>query len=163
MTSETGVSCEGGGVVKRRFTHKPMLFRAACAYIAEHHRHHKPPTGHLFSLGLYEGGKLIGVGVVGRPNARKSHDGVTAEITRLCVDGTEHAASSLIARCRRAANVLGYSRVLTYTLPEEGGASLRAAGFLFDGMTDGGSWSRADREREDHAPICPKSRWADAA
>lgn len=34
---------------------------------------------------------------------------------------------------------MGYARVITYTLPSEGGASLRAAGYRFDGEAGGAS------------------------
>lgn len=30
----------------------PITFRQACAFIAEHHRHNKPPRGMKFCLGL---------------------------------------------------------------------------------------------------------------
>jgi hypothetical protein len=38
----------------------------------------------------------------------------------------------LYGACRRTAKAMGYQAVYTYTLPEEGGASLRAAGFRLD-------------------------------
>lgn len=43
--------------------------------------------------------------------------------------------------------LLRYVRFVTYTLPSEPGTSLRAAGFHFDGLTDGGEWSRPSRPR----------------
>lgn len=49
----------------------------------------------------------------------------------------------------------------TYTLPEEGGASLRAAGWvLVEQCAGGGTWEREGRERpdEDH-PLGIKWRW----
>ncbi|MEK9721685.1 MAG: triose-phosphate isomerase, partial [Quisquiliibacterium sp.] len=39
----------------------------------------------------------------------------------------------------KAARALGHDPVITYTLPEEGGASLRAAGFRLDKENAGGS------------------------
>lgn len=59
----------------------------------------------------------------------------------------------------RAAKALGYKRLVTYTLPEEGGASLRAAGWRLVGECGGGSWSRESRPREDKHPIQMKYRW----
>ena len=29
----------------------PMTFRESCAIVAKHHRHHRAPRGHLFSIG----------------------------------------------------------------------------------------------------------------
>ena len=42
---------------------------------------------------------------------------------------------------------MGYKRIFTYTLPEEGGASLRAAGFILD-KYDAGSISKKWHNRE---------------
>ena len=87
-------------------------------------------------------------------------DGWTAEVTRLCViDGARNACSFLYASCWRAARALGYRRLITYTLPEEGGASLRAAGWKCLGEAGGGSWNRAERPRVDTHPTQVKLRW----
>jgi hypothetical protein len=39
----------------------------ANAFVAQHHRHHKPVVGHRFSLGAFDGDRLCGVVIVGRP------------------------------------------------------------------------------------------------
>lgn len=91
--------------------------------------------------------QLVGVAIVGRPVAPKLDDGLTVEITRVCTDGTRNAASMLYGACRKAARAMGYDRIFTYTLPEEGGASLRAAGFKLDKEDAGGSakmWHNRD-------------------
>jgi hypothetical protein len=61
----------------------------------------------------------------------------------------------------RATKALGYLRLVTYTLPDEGGASLRAAGFRLVGEAGGGSWSRpcSGRPRADQHPTERKLRW----
>jgi hypothetical protein len=83
-----------------------------------------------------EDGELIGVVIVGRPIARAQDDGYTAEITRCCVlENRRNANSKLYAAALRAAQNMGYRRVITYTLPEESGASLKAVGFTLDGLT----------------------------
>jgi len=143
-----------------RFTARHVTFREACAFIAAHHRHHRPPQGMIVCLGLYEDGRLVGVGTLGRPVARRADDGATAEVTRCCVvPEARHAASALDARLRRLAQALGYDRTLTYTLESEGGASLRAAGARRLGKSAGGEWSRPSREREAAAVPEPKVRW----
>jgi hypothetical protein len=53
----------------------------------------------------------------------------------------------LYGSLRRAALALGFVRLVTYTLPEEGGASLRASGWRCDGEAGGGSWSVPSRAR----------------
>lgn len=64
----------------------------------------------------------------------------------------------------RAAFALGYERIGTYTLPEEGGASLRAAGWKLLGKRGGGTWDRRLRPRVDTHPTQKKFFWeVDAA
>lgn len=99
----------------------PIAFAEVCAFIAAHHRHHKPPVSHLFSVAASDGEKVVGVAVVGRPVARMLQDGWTAEVTRLATDGSKNACSLLYGAAWRAARALGYRRLVTYTLPEEGG------------------------------------------
>lgn len=111
----------------------PMRLAEANEAVQRWHRHHKPVAGYLFAVGVSDDGTLRGVAIVGRPVARHLDDGHTAEITRCATDGARNACSMLLGACRRAAKALGYQRVVTYTLPEEGGASLRAAGFRWDG------------------------------
>lgn len=142
---------------------KPITLRAANAYVAERHRHHRPVRGCLFCMSATDAGGIISAAIVGRPVARRLHDGLTAEVTRVCTDGTRNACSALYGAAWRAARAIGYRRLVTYTLPEEGGASLRGAGFTLIGEAGGGSWSRANRPREDKAPTQAKLRWERAA
>ena len=86
-------------------------------------------------------------------------NGYTAEVIRCCTDGAPNACSMLYGAARRAVKALGYRRLVTYTLPEEGGASLRASGWTLAGEAGGGSWSRDGREREDKHPTQRKLRW----
>ncbi|KKN03022.1 hypothetical protein LCGC14_1111730 [marine sediment metagenome] len=51
---------------------------------------------------------------------------------------------------------MGYLRALSYILQEEPGTSLRAAGFIYTGMSRGGTWDRKGRSRFDKGPIEPK-------
>jgi hypothetical protein len=136
--------------------------------VAREHRHHKPPIGAKFSIGVANTigrddseviNEIVGVCTVGRPVARLADDGYTAEVTRLCTDGTRNACSILYAAAWRAARAMGYRKLITYTLPEEGGASLRAAGMRCIGSAGGGSWSRTSRPRVDTAPTQAKLRW----
>ncbi len=136
----------------------PVTLRGACAYIAQHHRHHRPPRGCLFCIGASVGGKIVGVAIVGRPVARHLQDGRTAEVTRVATDGTPNACSALYGAAWRAARAIGWLRLVTYTLPQEGGTSLRASGWRLIGEA-GGSWNHPSRPRVDHAPTRTKFRW----
>jgi hypothetical protein len=139
----------------------PTTLRAANGFIAEHHRHHRPARGCISVLAVAEGGRRCGVAVVGRPLARMLQDGFTAEVTRCCTDGTSNACSMLYRAAWRSVKALGYRRLVTYTLPEEGGASLRAAGFTMVGEAGGGRWHRprSGRVRADEHPTERKLRW----
>lgn len=137
----------------------PMFRDEAVAFIQQHHRHHGRPQGYLFAIGVADGGAVVGVAVVGRPVSRMLADGWTAEVIRVCTDGTRNACSFLYGACWRAAKALGYRRLVTYTLPEEGGASLRASGWRLVGEAGGGSWSRDARPRVDKHPTQRKLRW----
>jgi len=106
----------------------PVRFDEACKYVAMWHRHHQPPVGHKFSLGVADDlGILHGVAMVGRPVARWFDDGRTLEVNRSATDSTPNVNSMLYAAAWRAAKALGYRRLITYTQDGESGASLRAA------------------------------------
>lgn len=137
----------------------PVTLREANAFIEEHHRHHGPVRGCVFTLAAEKKGRIRAVAVVGRPVARMNQDGYTCELTRLASDGTKNACSFLYQRAWRAAQALGFRRMLTYTLASEDGASLRAAGWRLIGEAGGGSWSRESRPRVDTHPLQRKLRW----
>jgi hypothetical protein len=94
------------------------------------HRHHQPPVGCKFCLGVADGADVLrGVAIVGRPVARLLDDGSTLEVNRTATDGTSNANSMLYGAAWRAAKALGYRRLITYTQAGEAGSSLRAAGW----------------------------------
>jgi hypothetical protein len=140
----------------------PIRQREAFAFIAAHHRHHRPPVGALFCIGAARGEDVVAVATVGRPVARMLDDGFTAEVTRLCTDGTEeakNAASMLYAAAWRAARAMGYTRLITYTLKDETGVSLVAAGWRVVYQTAGRSWNFDCRPRVDKHPLGQKTLW----
>ena len=115
----------------------PITLAKANLFVQTYHRHSRPVAGHLFAVSAVSGQRTVGVAIVGRPVSRHLDDGISAEITRVCTDGTRNACSILYGAARRAAKAIGYANIYTYTLPEEGGASLRAAGFRLDKVTAG--------------------------
>lgn len=140
--------------------HQRIDFASAADFVREHHRHHTPPVGHLFSLGAFMGEDMVGVAIVGRPVARHRDDGLTAEITRLCIrEGVRNAASFLLGKAAKAALALGFRRIGTYTLARESGASLRAAGWVSVAEVQGRSWSCPSRPRTDKHPTENKTLW----
>lgn len=144
-------------------TLRPLTIKAANTYIEENHRHHKKVQGHKFSIGAEADGELVGIVVVGRPVARGLDDGLTAEVTRLCTDGTDNVCSMLYGAAWRAAKAMGYRHIVTYILGSESGTSLRAAGWEMEMSSPGGSWSTPSRLRTDKHPTEPKTRWGKTA
>lgn len=108
----------------------PVSFTDACAFVTAHHRHHQPPVGHKFSIGVARERLLVGVAIVGRPVSRViAAEGTTLEVIRTATDGTPNANSKLYGAAWRATQALGYTRLITYTQDGETGSSLRAAGY----------------------------------
>lgn len=126
---------------------RPITLKKANAFVAMYHRHNIPTTGHKYSIACYDGERLCGVAIAGRPVARKLDDGRTIEVYRVCTDGTKNACSILYGACSRCAKEMGYKRVITYTLMSEPGTSLKASGFTKYGETGGKNWDVPSRPR----------------
>lgn len=139
----------------------PVSFADACAFVAMHHRHHQPPIGHKFSIGVALDGVLVGVAMVGRPVSRMYDDGATLEVNRTATDGTPDANSMLYGAAWRAAKALGYSRLITYTQEGETGASLRGAGWTVVAERRArAGWSVPSRPRDDRGvDRMPRTLW----
>lgn len=139
---------------------EPISLRAARAFVAAVHRHHDAPQGGKFALSAWHNDARVGVAIVGRPVSRALDDGWTAEVIRVATDGTPNAGSFLYGAAKRAAQAMGYRRVLTYTLVEESGASLRAVGWRRVGVAGGGAWRCVARPNaHDTHPLQEKIRW----
>lgn len=137
----------------------PLELKQANEFVDSLHRHHDAVHRDKFRIGAEVDGKLVGVVQVGRPVSRMLDDGRTLEVVRLCTDGTKDVCSFLYAKAARIAKEMGYSRIITYILDSESGTSLKACGWVFDGTTGGGAWSRPSRPRHTTAPTVPKKRY----
>lgn len=137
----------------------PMPLKEANAFVAAHHRHHKPVAGHKFSLGCIKDGKLAGVAIVGRPVSRYLDDGMTLEVNRLCSTGGRNVCSFLYGAAARAARELGYRKIITYTLDSEPGTSLRAAGWTCAGPAGGIEWTGKRKPKTEQYPPQMKLRY----
>lgn len=137
----------------------PISLKEANAFVAAHHRHHKPVVGHKFSLGCVQGERLVGVAIVGRPVSRYLDDGRTLEVNRLCSTGGKNVCSFLYGSAARAAKALGYEKIITYTLDTEPGTSLRAAGWTCSGPAGGKRWTGKRKPAVDLYPAQMKLRY----
>jgi hypothetical protein len=141
----------------------PLTLREANKIVRLWHRHHYESRGHRFSIGCVDqSGLLHGVAIVGRPVARGSGlPNDVLEVSRVATDGTANACSILYGAAARTAQAMGYLKIQTYTLPHEGGASLRAAGWTEEATTAGGQWKHTDgKERRTDQPTEQKTRWS---
>lgn len=136
----------------------PITLTEANDFVARHHRHHKPVVGHKYSIAVSDD-EVRGVVIVGRPVARMLDNGWTLEVNRCCTDGVNNGCSMLYGAAWRAAKALGYKKLITYTLPQEGGASLRASGWKLIGEAGGGNWNVKSRPRVDTEHQQIKLRW----
>jgi hypothetical protein len=147
----------------------PITLITAKRFVNAQHRHNEAPVGWAFGVGIEKDGNLVGVAMAGRPSARKlqTADPYLIEITRITTLGDKNACTMLYGAVCRAAKALGYRTAITYTLAEEGGASVRAAGFLLDAeLPAARPWSQPSRPRYESTllgprlrPSGPKNRW----
>ena len=138
---------------------RPIHLRQAKEYVAQYHRHNIPPVGGKFAISCWDDGRLCGTAICGRPVSRQMDDGATLEIYRCCTDGTRNACTKLYGACQRIARDMGYSRVITYTLASEIGASLRAANFEDCGPAGRATWTGSRRRDYYISPPERKQRW----
>jgi hypothetical protein len=139
---------------------KPVTLREANAYVAEHHRHHKPARGHKLSIGATRDGVLVGVAMLGRPVARAADTGYTAEVIRCCTDGGPNVCSFLYGAAARAAQAQGYTKIQTYILQSETGTSLKASGWFKEADVKGRDWNNGNKTgRRTDQPMDDKERW----
>lgn len=128
----------------------------ANAFVSELHRHHKKVTGHRFSVGCTQNGWLVGVAICGRPVARKTDQKYVLEVLRLCTDGEKNACSFLYAACARIAKEMGFTKIQTFILESESGATLRAAGWERGHLSSGGTGWQSRANRRSDQPTTPK-------
>lgn len=142
----------------------PVTLKDALNFVRKNHRHCTAPQGHKYSIGIKASDTLIGVVIASTPKARALDDGRTLELNRICCDPAYRNAVSMVCGAAiRAARAMGYYRIVTYTLPQESGSSMRAIGFQQDGITSARptGWNCRSRPRSlpEKYPNTEKIRW----
>lgn len=152
---------------------RPVTLREANDFVENFHRHNgrTARNGGKFAIGLESGGELVAVAITGNPLSATFMDGYTAEVLRVCTGpkAERNACSMLYQACWRAWRAMGGTRLITYTLRTETGASLRGAGWKIVGETkpvlDG--WRKNDHlnARREWQPVMgqQKLRWEQTA
>lgn len=136
----------------------PCSVKFALTRVRAWHRHLPELQGGLFAVQVVERAACVGVGIAGNPPPEWQGTGRIV-ISRVATEGAENACSMIYGALCRAGKALGFREAWTYTLPEECGASLRAAGFIDMGMTRGGEWNCRARPRRPAKRSDPKRRW----
>ena len=146
----------------KNFRTVPMTLSEANEFVDEHHRHHGALSFHLASIGVQcrDTNRIVGAATLMRPCSTVLDDRVTIEVARLVTDGTRNACSFLLGASARLAWASGYLRIQTYTMAEESGASLRAAGWRMERRIPPSTWNRMNRPRAESHEIAPRVRWA---
>ena len=109
----------------------PIKLKEANEFVTNFHRHNKQVQGCKFCIGASSIDGLVGIAIVGRPISLHKDDGLTAEVTRLCVldSSPKGTCSFLYSASWRAWKAMGGTRIITYTLQSESGSSLRGSGW----------------------------------
>jgi hypothetical protein len=116
---------------------RPITLRAANDFVQEHHRHNGRTSrdGGKFAIACEYGPELVGVAIVGNPLSatymNKEVYGYVAEVLRTCTKegAPKGCVSFLYGVCTRICRDMGFDRLVSYTLTDESGSSLRGAGW----------------------------------
>ena len=150
--------------MKMGYCFKHITSDEANRFVNQFHRHNKKTNQSQLCIGLLFDDELIGVVICGRPVSITLDDGNTIEILRVCVK-LEHknANSKIYGRVRRICQLLGYSKIITYTLQKESQSSLLAIGAVKECLCKPSTWDRPNinRRRTEQAIYKePKIRWS---
>lgn len=141
----------------------PCSKEKASEFITHIHRHHLPLDFGTFSIAVCTGdGTVHGVAIIGRTTTQH-YDGDknhwVQEVRRVATDGFPNACSALYAAAWRFTSAMGYRKLISYTLPEEGGSSLRALGWRRVDNVGGNPWAHRSKRGVDVHPVGKKTRW----
>ena len=145
---------------------RPVSLRDAKAFVARHHQHCGVPVTARFQQAVWNGpATMLGVALVGNPVARALCGQNTLEVSRLCIRRDLspalrwNAASMLLGWCAKEAARQGWHRLVSYTLEQEPGTSLVAAGWQRAARVRGRGWHSTRRPRGDRNAWADKARW----
>lgn len=138
---------------------RPWTVKAALPFIARVHRRLPRVQGALWAVSVRDGMAVVGTAVVAHPARELMERGVLSVSRVAVMEGYPNACSMLYGACSRAARAMGAQALVTYTHEDESGISLKAAGWIRGGLTDGGEHSRPSRRRAPAVDPNPKRRW----
>lgn len=103
----------------------PASLQEANDYLVGHIRQYRPMHGCKFSVGCALDGKLVGAVIVGRCR----DDAQAVQIDRIYTTGGRAAYGMLYGACARAAQALGYWKIIAFLPADRPDSALRAAGW----------------------------------
>lgn len=150
---------------------RPTTLRVANDFVQLHHRHNGRTArdGGKFAIACEHDKNIVGVAIVGNPLSATYMDrkkyGWIAEVLRTCtsIDAPKNSVSFLYGACTRICREMGFDRLISYTLEDESGASLRGAGWINTASTKPvkPGWRKADHLEREYQEVMGfvKKRW----
>ena|SRR5258708_6733116 len=138
---------------------RPFTVKRALPFIRKVHRRLLKIQGALWAVSAWNGDEMIGVAVVGFPARGLMVDDTLCVLRVAVIEGHPNGCSMLYGSCSRTGRAMGARNMVTYTHGDESGISLKAAGWIDGGLTDGGEWDRPSRPRQLALDPEQKRRW----
>jgi hypothetical protein len=133
--------------------------KRALPFVRQVHRRLPRVQGAMWATSVWTQSEMVGVALVGWPARELMTDDTLAVLRCAVVEGHKNGCSMLYGACSRMARAAGAENLVTYTHLDEEGVSLKAAGWIYGGTTDGGEHSRPSRRRAVAVDPLPKHRW----
>lgn len=139
---------------------RPWTVKQGKPFCKKVHRELPHVQGAMWCISVRSGTEVVGVALVGHPARVWMTDHETLAVLRVAVlEGVRNGCSMLYGACSRSAKAMGCDNLVTYTHLWEDGASLKAAGWVDGGITEGGEHGRKSRPRKKAVDAAPKRRW----
>ena len=132
----------------------PASLQEANDYLAGRIRQYRPMRGCKFSVGCALDGELVGAAIVGRCR----DDSQTLQIDRIYTTGGRTAYGMLYGAAARAAQALGYWRIIAFLPADRPYSALRAAGWARADPVDTGR-KRASKTLRYERLLMTRRRW----
>lgn len=137
---------------------RPWTVKQGKPFVERIHRRLPKVQGALWAVAVrVDDGDVVGCALVG--HAARLTPTTLAVLRVAVIEGHRNACSMLYGACSRMARAAGADNLVTYTHTDEPGTSLRAAGWVYGGLTDGGEHGRKLRPRRLAVDASPKHRW----
>uniref|UniRef100_A0A6M3M0Q1 N-acetyltransferase domain-containing protein n=1 Tax=viral metagenome TaxID=1070528 RepID=A0A6M3M0Q1_9ZZZZ len=138
---------------------RPCTVRHGVKWVNATHRKLSKIQGAMWAVRVLRDGEMVGVAMVGNPARMLAEEGVLCVLRVSVLEGQPNVCSMLYGACGRAARAMGATSLVTYTHLDEPGTSLKAAGWVHGGVTDGGEHDRPSRPRQPALFPDRKNRW----